>query len=150
MALLNLRGKLILLLIFGQLLSPVHTLPLQAQEKAAESSSKATIEKKADKPAGVLGVATYYAQRYNGKKTSSGHRYNPQGLTAAHPSLPLGSKVKVVNLSNNKTVVVTVNDRCRKRRNPFIDLSRAAAKQLGFLGKGHTRVRIIPLDEESS
>ena len=150
MALLNLRGKLILLLIFVQLLSPVHTLPLQAQEKAAERSTEATIEKKADKPAGVLGVATYYAQKYHGKKTRSGHRYNPQGLTAAHPTLPLGSKVKVVNLSNHKAVVVTVNDRCRKRRNPFIDLSRAAAKQLGFLGKGHTRVRIIPLAEESS
>ena len=150
MALLNLRGKLILFLILGQLLSPVHTLPLQAQEKAAESNRSATIETKADKPAGVLGVAAYYAKKYHGKKTRSGHRYNPQGLTAASPSLPLGSKVKVVNLSNNRAVVVTVNDRCRKRKDPFIDLSRAAAKQLGFLGKGRTRVRIIPLTEESS
>jgi len=150
MVLLNLRSTLILFLISGQLLFPVYTLPLQAQEKAAESSSKATIKKKVHKPAGVIGVATYYAKRYNGKKTSSGHRYNPQGLTAAHPSLPLGTKVRVVNLANNKAVVVTVNDRCRKRRNPSIDLSRAAAKQLGFLGKGHTRVRIITLNKESS
>jgi rare lipoprotein A len=145
MALLNLRVRLILLLIFGLLFSPVRTFPLPAQEKAAESRTEATFEKKTGKPAGVLGVAVYYAKKYNGKKTSLGHRYNPKGLTAAHPTLPLGSKVKVVNLSNNKAVVVTVNDRCRKRRNPFIDLSRAAAKQLGFLGKGHTRVRIIPL-----
>ena len=150
MALLNLRGKLILFLICGQLLFPVYTLPLQAQEKVAERSTEATIQKKADKPAGVLGVATYYAKKYNGKKTRSGHRYDPQGLTAAHPTLPLGTKVKVVNLSNYKAVVVTVNDRCRKRGNPFIDLSRAAAERLGFLGKGHTRVRIIPFNQESS
>jgi rare lipoprotein A len=150
MVLLNLRSTLIFLLIFGQLLSPVYTLPLQAQEKAAKSSTGATTEKKAHKQAGVLGVATYYAKRYDGKKTSSGHRYNPQGLTAASPSLPLGTRVRVINLSNSKTVVVTVNDRCRKRRSPSIDLSRAAAKQLGFLRKGHTRVRIIALNKESS
>jgi rare lipoprotein A len=150
MVLLNLRSTLIFLLIFGQLLSPVYTLPLQAQEKAVESSTEATIEKKTHKPAGVIGVATYYAKRYDGKKTSSGHRYNPQGLTAASPSLPLGTRVRVINLSNSKAVVVTVNDRCRKRRSPSIDLSRAAAKQLGFLRKGHTRVRIIALNKESS
>ena len=145
MVLVNLRSTLILLLIFGQLLSPVYTLPLQAQEKAVKSSSRATIEKKVHKPAGVIGVATYYAKRYDAKKTRSGHRDDPQGLTAAHPSLPLGAKVRVVNLSNNKAVIVTVHDRCRQRRTPSIDLSLAAAQQLGFLNAGRARVRIIPL-----
>ncbi|NJD91896.1 MAG: septal ring lytic transglycosylase RlpA family lipoprotein, partial [Geobacter sp.] len=58
-----------------------------------------------------------------------------------------GSRVKVINLANDKEVVVTINDRCRQRKTPFIDLSRAAAKELGFLGKGTARVRIIPLAE---
>ncbi len=146
----KLRGMLILFLIFGSLLSPVCTLTPEAQGKTTESSTEATIENKTHKAEGVEGIATYYAKRYNGKRTRSGQRYNPKGLTVAHPSLPLGSKVKVVNLSNNKEVVVTVNDRCRKRKQPFIDLSRAAANKLGFIGKGTARVRIIPLDKKSS
>ena len=99
--------------------------------------------------AGVEGIASYYAKSYNGKRTNSGHRYDPAELTAAHPTLPHGTRVRVINLANDKEVTVTINDRCRSRKQPFIDLSRAAAKQLGFLGKGITRVRIIPLDEES-
>jgi rare lipoprotein A len=53
----------------------------------------------------------------------------------------------VVNIANNRSVVVTVNDRCRKHSFEFIDLSQAAARQLGFLGKGMARVRIIPVEE---
>lgn len=96
---------------------------------------------------GVEGVATYYAKRYKGRRTSSGERYRPEKLTAAHPRLPLGVKVRVTNLDNGQDVVVKVNDRCRKRRFNVIDLSRAAARELGFLGKGRARVRIERLDE---
>jgi rare lipoprotein A len=97
---------------------------------------------------GMKGVATYYAKRFNGRRTTSGVPYDPNKLTAAHQSLPFGTKVKVVNLANGREVTVTVNDRCRKRSFPFIDLSRAAAERLGFFGKGTAKVQIIPMSSE--
>ena len=100
-----------------------------------------------EEPEGVEGKAYYYAKRYNKRRTSSGALYNPRKLTAAHPTIPLGTRLKVVNLSNKRSVVVTVNDRCRKHSFEFIDLSQSAARELGFFGKGMARVRIIPVDE---
>lgn len=94
---------------------------------------------------GMQGIASYYAKRFNGRRTASGAVYDPNKLTAAHQALPFGTQVKVVNLANGREVTVTVNDRCRPRSFPFIDLSRAAAERLGFFGKGITKVRIIPM-----
>jgi rare lipoprotein A len=88
------------------------------------------------------GIASYYAKRYHGRRTYSGARYHPDKLTAASPDHPMGTKLKVINLDNGREVLVTVNDRCRKRNFPFIDLSRAAAKKLGFLGRGTAKVII--------
>ena len=68
-------------------------------------------------------------------------------LTAAHPTLPLGTRVKVVNLANDRSVIVTINDRFRKRKYDVIDLSRAAASELGFIRRGTAKVRISPVDE---
>lgn len=113
---------------------------------AAETSTDETPTASNDKPKGVTGIAYYYSKRYNGKRTNSGAHHNPKKLTAAHPTLPHGTRVKVINLANNKEVVVTVNDRCRKRKIPVIDLSRAAAAKLGFLGRGAAKVMIIPLN----
>jgi rare lipoprotein A len=96
-------------------------------------------------PEGKIGYAVYYARRYHGKRTSSGHRHDREAMVAAHPTLPLGTKVKVIHLANHRSAVVTINDRCPKRPFEFIDLSRAAAWKLGFLGKGKARVRMIPL-----
>ncbi len=137
--------------VFGVcLLLMLHTLPLQAEEAVSHGSAVENAVPKVDTDEGMVGVASYYAKRYNGRKTNSGTRYNPEKLTAASADLPLGTRVKVVNLSTDREVVVTVNDRCRKKKVPFIDLSRAAARKLGFLGKGTARVRIIPLDDEDS
>lgn len=151
MASVNLRGKLALIFLACQLSLLIHTLPLQAEETIIDSNKEEDVATVSEATTdGAEGIASYYAKRYNGRRTNSGIRYDPEKLTAAHPDLPLGTKVKVVNLTNGKEVVVTVNDRCRKRKTPFIDLSRSAAKKLGFLGKGITRVKIIPLDEEST
>lgn len=92
-----------------------------------------------------VGVAAYYARRYEGRRTTSGARYRHNKMTAAHPTLPLGSHVRVTNLANGRSVEVKVTDRCRRRSFPFIDLSRGAAAKLGFLGKGSAKVRIVPL-----
>ncbi|GAB4301497.1 MAG: septal ring lytic transglycosylase RlpA family protein [Desulfuromonadia bacterium] len=127
------------------------TLPVQAEDHgvstpnhdtAATEGTPAAVDQK-----GETGLATYYARRYNGRRTTSGARYNPEELTAAHQSLPLGKRVKVVNLANGREIIVTVIDRCRPRKVPFIDLSRKAARTLGFLRKGVAKVRIIPLPD---
>jgi rare lipoprotein A len=93
---------------------------------------------------GEMAQATYYAKRFAGRRTASGEIYDHDKLTAAHTSLPFGTRVRVVNLANGRAVVVIVNDRCRPRKAPFIDLSRSAARELGFLSTGRARVRIIP------
>jgi len=128
-------------------------LPAQAQEtvpQAASSQNPGQIIETAqdEEPAGMLIVARYYAKRFKGRKTSSGERYDPNKLTAAHPNLPLGMEVKVINPANNRSVIVTINDRCRKRKELYIDLSRQAAMDLGILRRGKTLVRIIPLEED--
>jgi rare lipoprotein A len=127
----------------------ITTLPLQAEEK--KIPEKIGTEQKGSLSSqeleGVVAKAVYYRKRYNGRRTSSGAFYNPKKLTAAHPSIPLGTRVKVVNLANNRSIVVTINDRCRTHDFEIIDLSRAAARKLDFLGKGTATVRIIPLQE---
>lgn len=85
------------------------------------------------------GIASYYWQ---GQSTASGERFNPGAMTAAHRSLPFGTKVRVTNLRNGRSVVVRINDRGPYVRGRIIDLSRAAASQLGFTGQGVTKVEV--------
>ena len=88
------------------------------------------------------GTASYYAMSLEGNPTASGEIYHHDSLTAAHPSLPLGTKLKVENLDNGKTVVVRVNDRGPYVDNRILDLSRAAFKQLAPLSEGLIEVEI--------
>lgn len=96
----------------------------------------------------VKGFASYYARRFEGRRTTSGQRYNPEKLTAAHHYLPLGTVVRVINTASKQEVHVTINDRCAPKSFHFIDLSRAAAKKIGLWGKGRIKVVITPLLEE--
>jgi rare lipoprotein A len=136
------RGILLALLVaLCQPLFPHFQHPLYAQETSDKAEKKDSFQ--AEAAAEVKeGLATYYAKRYHGRRTHSGDRYHPDKLTAASPDLPMGSQVIVKNLDNGKEVLVTVNDRCRKRKTPFIDLSRAAARKLGFYGRGIAKVMI--------
>lgn len=88
------------------------------------------------------GFATYYAKKFDGHRTSSGEKFSNKKLTGAHHSLPYGTKVKVTNLSNNKSVIVTINDRPPKKSPCAIDLSQEAAKELGFMKAGRAKVKI--------
>jgi rare lipoprotein A len=88
------------------------------------------------------GFASYYADDFHGKPTSSGEIYDMNKLTAAHPYLPFNTWVKVTNVANNKMVTVRINDRGPFARNRIIDLSLAAAKILGMLGPGTIYVRL--------
>ncbi|GFO59832.1 hypothetical protein GMST_21570 [Geomonas silvestris] len=157
MASLEWSGKLARSIAICLMLLTVHTLPLLAADKTVEkavetpvAATSAVAEQKPSLVKKLVGIASYYAKKFHGRRTTSGERYHPEGMTAAHQSLPLGTKVLVRNLANDKEVTVVVNDRCAKKSTPFIDLSRAAARKLGFLGAGKAKVAIIPLTEDES
>lgn len=125
--------------------------PAHADNATAVAPATAALEElvlKSSPYESVEGFASYYARRFEGRRTSSGQRYNPNKLTGAHQSLPLGTVVRVVNPATKQEVHVTINDRCAPKSFHFIDLSRAAAKKIGLWGKGKIRVVIIPLLEE--
>ncbi|MGI9319885.1 MAG: septal ring lytic transglycosylase RlpA family protein [Thiogranum sp.] len=88
------------------------------------------------------GEASYYADALHGNKTASGVPYDKDAMTAAHRSLPFGTKVKVTYLKTGKSVQVVINDRGPYVKGRIIDLSRAAARVLGLIGDGHGRVRL--------
>lgn len=94
------------------------------------------------------GHASYYANRFHGRKTASGRIYRKEAYTAAHRTLPMGSWVKVTNTRNSKSVIVQVNDRGPYVRRRVIDLSRAAASDLGMLRSGTAPVRLEVLPAE--
>ena len=90
----------------------------------------------------MTGMASYYANKFNGRKTASGERYRSKKLTAAHRTLPFGTMVKVTNLKNGKSVVVKINDRGPYAKGRIIDLSGAAAKQIAMVSDGVVKVRV--------
>ena len=111
-------------------LAPIETIaPVEAEAEPA-------FEHLAD------GVASYYGHELAGNRTASGERFNPKALTAAHRTLPLGTKLKVTNKSNGKSVIVRVNDRGPFVKKRLIDLSLGAAQQVGMVAAGHAAVRL--------
>ncbi|MEL7729424.1 septal ring lytic transglycosylase RlpA family protein [Citromicrobium bathyomarinum] len=91
------------------------------------------------------GEASFYGNELAGNRTASGEIFDPQKLTAAHRTLPLGSKVRVTNPRNGKTVVVRINDRGPFHGNRVIDLSTAAARSIGLIRSGTGRVNLALL-----
>lgn len=89
------------------------------------------------------GMVSYYAEKFHGRKTASGQRFDKNAFTAAHRSLPFGTKVEVTNLSNGRSVIVVVNDRGPYARDRILDLSPAAARKIGLIGKGTVRARVV-------
>ncbi len=92
------------------------------------------------------GEASFYADKYQGRKTANGEAFDQAKATAAHKRLPFGSKVKVTNLSNNKSIVVRINDRGPFVRGRIIDLSRSAFAKIGDTKLGVIEVEIKVLD----
>ncbi len=89
------------------------------------------------------GRASWYGPGFHGQETASGETFNTNKMTAASPSLPLGSKVEVTNLEKNKKVEVTINDRGPYAKGRVIDLSSAAAQKLGMVKKGTAKVKVV-------
>jgi peptidoglycan lytic transglycosylase len=94
-----------------------------------------------------VGSASYYAGRFEGNHTASGAVFRQSQLTAAHRTLPFGTKLLVTNLKNNRSVVVTVNDRGPVPKRRILDLSFAGARQLRMVGSGVVPVRAEVLDD---
>ena len=94
---------------------------------------------------GTVGTASFYHRSFEGRRTASGERYDRRRLTAAHRTLPFGSRVRVTNLENGLSVVVEVNDRGPFRKGRVIDVSEEAARVLGFYRAGTARVRVEEL-----
>jgi rare lipoprotein A len=91
---------------------------------------------------GQVGVASWYGPGFHGRRTASGQRFDMHALTAAHPTLPFGTRVKVTNLANGRSVVLVVNDRGPFVRGRIIDVSHHGAEHLGFVRAGTARVRV--------
>ena len=90
----------------------------------------------------ALGHASFYSDKFIGKKTASGEIFSQDKLTCAHNTYPLGSKVRVTNLKNGKTIVLKVNDRLHHRNPRLVDLTRAGATKLGFHKSGIVKVKV--------
>ena len=105
----------------------------------------AAIEPATGTPLGT-GTASYYGKRFHGRKTASGTAFDMNAMTAAHKTLPFGSRVRVTNPRNGRSVVVEINDRGPYAPGRVLDVSRAAAQELGMIGPGHARVELELLD----
>lgn len=92
------------------------------------------------------GKASFYADKFEGSPTASGEKYRHAKLTAAHKTLPFGTKVRVTNIANNQSVDVVVNDRGPYVDGRVIDLSKSAAEKLGFINQGLAEVKIEVID----
>ena len=127
--------------------APVAIKPLEETlprgDKDAKSSSKGS-------PKRNVGAASWYGPGFRGKKTASGEIFDDDKFTAAHKTLPIGSKAKVTNLDNQKSVEVEINDRGPYVEGRIIDLSRAAAKALDMVEQGTAEVRIELLKDDVS
>jgi rare lipoprotein A len=88
------------------------------------------------------GVANFYSDAFHGKKMANGEPYDKNKLTASHKKHPFGTKLKVTNMENSKSVVVTVTDRMAQKNPAVIDVTRRAAEELGFVKVGKTRVKV--------
>lgn len=93
-----------------------------------------------------VGIASFYAKKFNGRKTSCGEKFCHDSLTAAHKKFKFGTYVLVRNLKNDSTVIVKINDRLPQKSKRTIDLSFKAAKQLNFIKSGITKVEITVLE----
>ena len=104
--------------------------------------SRKQIEAIKNHPRVQVGIASYYGSKFHKKRTANGEIFNMYKISAAHKTLPLGTKVRVINLKNGKSLTMKINDRGPFAKGRIIDLSYKAAQKLGFVNQGTTKVRI--------
>ena len=122
--------------------------------QTADSTQKTTVEKEETGPKStkkikiLFGIASYYADKFNGRKTASGEIYQHKKYTAACNKVPLGTWLRVTNLNNKRSVIVKVNDRLHPRMKRVVDLSRVSAEKLGYTSRGLTQVKVEVLGKQ--
>jgi rare lipoprotein A len=94
------------------------------------------------------GIASFYSHKFHGRRTASGQIFHVDSLTAAHKRLPFGTVVRVTNIRNGRSVIVTVNDRGMKGKNRIIDLSPAAARKIGIIERGLAKVAVEVIKQQ--
>ena len=125
--------------------SSQHQKPASYDIPASAGMNEQPVNYKPNKRAGPLqvGTASYYSDKFDGGRTASGERFDQGKLTCAHSSLPFGCRIRVTNLHNNKSVDVKVHDRGGfAKHGRMIDLSKAAAREIGMVGKGTAKVKV--------
>ena len=108
----------------------------------SDGMTRKQIEAIRNHPKVQIGIASYYGKEFHRKLTANGQRFNMYKVSAAHKTLPLGTRVKVTNLNNGKSIRLTINDRGPFKKGRILDLSYKAAQKLGFVNEGTTKVRI--------
>ncbi len=116
----------------------------------AQRSNPITTKAKPKKATRVFyGQASFYSNKFNGRRTASGETFDQKKLTCACNVLPLGTWIKVTNLRNGRWAIVKVNDRIHPKMKRIVDLSRAAAQKLGYVSNGLTRVKVELVDKKA-
>jgi rare lipoprotein A len=138
--------KLVLFIFFSCLsfstISQTSSVSLEEIDEKKKDKEEKNIKK--SKP--LYGIASFYADKFEGRQTATGAIYSHNKLTAACNVLPLRTWIKVTNLRNNKSVIVQVNDRLHPKNKRIVDMSRMAAGQLGYIGRGITQVKVEVLN----
>lgn len=115
----------------------------------AQQGDKKAVKKYTKKESRIFyGLASYYADKFHGRRTANGEIFSQTKMTAACNVLPLGTWIQVTNLKNGKIVVVKTSDRLHPRMDRIIDVSRSAATKLGFISRGITRVKVVVLNQK--
>ncbi len=113
--------------------------PVPNREKATGAQAERVLKE-------MTGVASWYGPGFHGRRTANGERFDQNSLTAAHKTLPFNTRVRVTSLLNGRSVIVTINDRGPYVRGRTIDLSAAAAREIGMVGRGVGKVKLEILD----
>jgi len=134
--------------VLAYLLLPVAVLGREQKPTRPSTSSNKGHHSKAAAVKVQYGIASYYANKFEGRKTYTDEIFSQEKLTGASNTLPMHTWIRVTNLHNNRTVIVRINDKMHPRNKRLIDLSRAAASKLGYTGRGLTKVRIDVLGKK--
>ncbi|HSN60901.1 MAG TPA: septal ring lytic transglycosylase RlpA family protein [Ferruginibacter sp.] len=132
------------ILLFGLLVLPLADISQTVKKTTViKSENKKTVTRI------LYGQASYYASKFEGRKTATGEKFGHGNLTAACNVLPLGTWIKVTNLRNGKSIVVRTNDRLHPKTKRIVDLSKTGAQKLGYIKSGLTRVKIEVLPKKT-
>mgnify|MGYP001498712380 CR=1 FL=1 len=134
--------KKVLLILCGLMIVGGNISPAYAHTSHRSKTKISNKIKKNDKSSKMIGVASWYGKGLSGRRTASGTRFNPNELTAAHKSLPLGTRVLVTNLSNGRETLLKITDRGPYSGRRILDVSHKAAEKLGMIKTGTARIKI--------